>query len=484
VNGNYSFTNLGPGAYRIREVTPAGSVQTTANPADIVAQSGVNVPGVDFGDFTPPALTLTSVIIADPVVCLGPGGAAPVRATVTNDSADSQTLLFTATPDPTLRALPGTCSVNTGTCSVVNASTVTWNGTLSAGQTVTINYQAEVADGVATGTQVCVNSIATVGAIVVGGVKACATVNCQAPNPGVLPQADSPVSDQRTGSVLIYNIYTSSATSPGAQDTRVSVTNVEQSRPAIVHLFFIDGSSCTAADSYICLTPSQTATFLASDLDPGTTGYILAVAVDSKGCPVNFNHLIGDEYVKFDSGRLANLGAEAVTAIAGGLPFCDENSSSTLLSFDGVSYSQLPRVLALDNILSKGDGNNMLLILNRIGGDLGSNAATLTPLFGVFYNDTETGVSFTFNPGVCQFRSSVTNNFPRITPRFETFVPAGRSGWLKLYSTSDQAILGAALNFNPKTASAAGAFNQGHNLRKLTLTNTASYQIPIFPPNC
>src|SRR5262249_55332011 len=151
---------------------------------------------------------------------------------------------------------------------------VTWNGTLNAGQTVTINHQAQVADGVATGTQVCVNSIANVGAIIVGSVKACATINCQAPDPGILPQAASPVSDQRAGSVLIYNIYTSSAASPNSQDTRVSITNVEQSRSAIVHLFFVDGSSCMAADSYICLTPNQTATFLASDLDPGTTGYI------------------------------------------------------------------------------------------------------------------------------------------------------------------------------------------------------------------
>jgi hypothetical protein len=28
----------------------------------------------------------------------------------------------------------------------------------------------------------------------------------------------------------------------------------------------------------------------------------------------------------------------------------------------------------------------------------------------------------------------------------------------------------------------SGAFNQGHNLHKPTLTSTASYTIPIFPP--
>ena len=50
--GSYSFTNLPPGVYRIREVVPAGAIQTTPNPADIVATSGSGVSGVDFGNFT------------------------------------------------------------------------------------------------------------------------------------------------------------------------------------------------------------------------------------------------------------------------------------------------------------------------------------------------------------------------------------------------------------------------------------------------
>jgi SdrD B-like domain/Right handed beta helix region/Carboxypeptidase regulatory-like domain/FG-GAP-like repeat/Prealbumin-like fold domain len=50
--GFYSFTDLGPGTYRIREVTPAGTVQTTTDPADIVVSSGADVSGVDFGNFT------------------------------------------------------------------------------------------------------------------------------------------------------------------------------------------------------------------------------------------------------------------------------------------------------------------------------------------------------------------------------------------------------------------------------------------------
>jgi hypothetical protein len=288
--------------------------------------------------------------------------------------------------------------------------------------------------------------------------------------------------------VLIYNVYTS-ATDSTRQNTRLSLTNTDASRSIAVHLFFVDGATCAVADANICLTANQTTTFLASDLDPGTTGYLIAVATDDNGCPINFNFLIGDEYVKFQTGHAANLGAEAIAAIPGGLPPCDTSSSLATLAFDGISYNMLPRTLAADNIPSRADGNDTLLILNRIGGNLGTSAATLIQLFGILYDDAETSVSFGFggsssSPGTCQFRSSLSSNFPRVTPRFEQLIPAGRSGWARIYSQADIALLGATINFNPNSDASANAFNQGHNLHKLTLTSAASYIIPVFPPNC
>ncbi len=50
-NGNYSFTNIGPGTYIVREVPPVGTVQTTVNPTAVVAISGTNVSGQLFGNF-------------------------------------------------------------------------------------------------------------------------------------------------------------------------------------------------------------------------------------------------------------------------------------------------------------------------------------------------------------------------------------------------------------------------------------------------
>ncbi|MEK7830067.1 MAG: hypothetical protein AAB401_03230 [Acidobacteriota bacterium] len=329
-----------------------------------------------------------------------------------------------------------------------------------------------------------------------------------AADPGLPYPAASEASDQKAGSILFYNTYTSGATSGNTQNTRINITNTNSNlgANAFVHLYFV-AEGCSIADSYICLTPNQTASFLASDVDPGISGYIVAVAVDGVlGCPVGFNWLIGDEYVKFTSGHAANLGAVAFSALyAGILPDCNANSVTAEIRFNGVAqvvaeglsggsievgqqalpgYNRAPAVLALDNVGSRADGNDTLVVINRVGGNLGIGASTLGTLFGLLYDDAENVLSFSVS-GSCQLRNSLSNNFPRTTPRFETFIPAGRTGWAKVFNqTGAIGILGSAINLNANAASSAGAFNGGHNLHHLTLNNTAAYVVPVFPPSC
>ena len=307
----------------------------------------------------------------------------------------------------------------------------------------------------------------------------------QAADPGLPYPATSDASDQKAGSVLFYNVYTSGATSGNTQNTRINITNTNSAvgGNAFVHLYFV-AEGCSIADSYICLTPNQTASFLASDVDPGITGYIVAVAVDGVfGCPIGFNYLIGDEYVKFTTGHAANLGAVAFSRV-GGEVVCNGASVTAAINFNGIDYNCSPAVVALDNIGSRADGNDTLVILNRVGGNLGIGASTLGTVFGLLYDDAENVLSFSVT-GSCQLRSSLSNNFPRTTPRFETFIPAGRTGWVKFYNqTGAIGILGAAINFNANAASSAGAFNGGHNLHHLTLNCNQSYTVPVFPPSC
>ena len=50
-----------------------------------------------------------------------------------------------------------------------------------------------------------------------------------AADPGLTYPPTSEVSDQKQGSVLIYNIYTSGATSGNSQNTRINITNTSTS---------------------------------------------------------------------------------------------------------------------------------------------------------------------------------------------------------------------------------------------------------------
>ncbi|MBK8315517.1 MAG: hypothetical protein IPL01_16465 [Acidobacteria bacterium] len=217
-------------------------------------------------------------------------------------------------------------------------------------------------------------------------MPACVTVNCEAIGFGADYPARSIAGDLKSGSVLIYNIVTSSADGR-QQNTRFNITNTEPTRSAYVHIFLIDGATGNAAGFNVRLTPNQTATYLASDFDPGTTGFLIAVATDPVGCPVNHNFLIGDEYVRFSSGYQANLTAMAVSAIVGSVPACEMNSMKTVIAFDGVSYGELLQGLIANNLPSIADGNETLLILNRIGGDLTAGAATLEQIAGIIYDD-------------------------------------------------------------------------------------------------
>ncbi len=299
------------------------------------------------------------------------------------------------------------------------------------------------------------------------------------------------LSDQKIGSVLVYNLYTSSATNSITQNTDISITNTNTTTSVSVHLFFVNSNNSRAADTFISLAPRQTMSFLASDFDPGITGYLVAVAVNAfTGCPLSFNHLMGDAYVKFATGHNASLGAQAFAALyTGTLPGCDANSTTAALDFNGVTYNRLPRVLAANNIPARADGNDTLLVVNRIGGNFvqGSGAATLGSLFGLLYDDDVNiigvnSASFTFTGG-SQLRLSLSNTFPRTTPRFETHIPAGHSGWMKFWSPSDIGIVGAVLNFNPNAAAQSNAFTGGYNLHGLTLSANNTLTIPVSPPN-
>ncbi len=325
-------------------------------------------------------------------------------------------------------------------------------------------------------------------ALVVMGTAALAA------DPGLTYPLASEVSDQKAGAVLIYPYYTSNPAAANIQNTRFNITNTSTTSAAFVHLFFVDGGSCSVSDRYICLTANQTLTFLASEQDPGTTGYLVAVSTDGVfGCPNAFNFLIGDLYVKIELGHQANLGAEAFAALyddgsPATLPGCDGADTTAELLFNGTTgYNRWPAVVAVSSIPARADGNDTFLIAVRGGGSLVSGAAATVALFGILYNDQEEPHSWTSLMS-CFFVRRLDDSFPRTTPRFQQVIPAGQSGWTKFWVSSGApavGLLGAVINHNPNAGTAAGAFRGGRNLHKLTLSpGPNTYTIPVFPPAC
>ncbi|MEP7274411.1 MAG: lamin tail domain-containing protein, partial [Acidobacteriota bacterium] len=394
---------------------------------------------------------------------------------------------------PGLVVVPGSCrATGTGSCAEVASSRIEWSGSVAAGETISLSWQVKLSvESTQPGDRLCLTSTVHFDSNDDGSNEAstaatsCLVANCQPGSPGIPYPASAEHGGDRSGSVLIFPFFTSNASAPETENTAFNVTNANPTRGAAIHLFFVSDDSTSIADTFLCLSPSQTRSFLASEIDPNTAGYVVGVAVDVlTGCPIGFNHLFGEELVKLASGHAGTLLAEAFGAVSGNPVECTGNSATAELRFDGQSYDGAARMLAIDSIPSATDGFVSLLVVNRLGGNLLSGASTIGQLSGLVFNDAEESFSYALSTSRRQFRVQLGDNFPRTSPRLSELIPAGRTGWSKIWLTSDGAILGALLVSHPQVRVSAAAMSGGRALHKLTLSDSARLTIPVFPPSC
>ena len=294
----------------------------------------------------------------------------------------------------------------------------------------------------------------------------CAAVAFSTPASAQYPIGNSHLSDMKPGSVLFFNRYTSNANNPQQGDTQINITNTSQNEAVSIHLFLVDGSSCSIADAIISLTANGTTSFLMSDFDPGVQGYIVAVAVADG--PTRFNFLIGDEYIKESDGRTANLGAVAFAKRSPGSVIATDEGTATLF-FNDVDYERLPASVALSSFNSQ-TTDNTLVHLYSPSSNLVIGAPTTATVFTLVYDDAERPFSTTVST-VC-YRTFTLSTLRVSGGSVNAIIPAGRTGWIR-FAGGGRPLLGASIQRGP-------VFVGGHNLHALTLLSSYAITVPSF----
>ena len=282
------------------------------------------------------------------------------------------------------------------------------------------------------------------------------------------------------GSILFFPIYTSIQGDSQHQDAVIRVTNTHSSQDAIVHAFFALGDNGGVADAFL-IVPGETVAFNASDVDSGSTGCLVFVAVDANGNPTNFNYLTGQYDIRFASGHGGNnLNAKAIRALSTVAP--DPSAKTADLNFNGLDYEFLPKTLQASNLPSVADGNDTTIIVSRLGGDLGSYMAPLGDLAGILRSQAMTPYNWTATvaaPAI-QMIQTLSGTFPGTNPSYLGIVPAGQKGTTTVWGMpqNTKGIFGVSLNYNATTPSTSG---QNFDIVE-QLTGEVTITMPIFMP--
>ncbi len=446
--------------------TPTGtdSITNTAMVATMGEVNTANNSGMD--STTVLDKTQLDVKVGDPLVCLAPGGLVGVTVTIPNPNGFAVNADFTATLPANLNGLPGTglASINQAGLNIT-AGTVTWTGSIPANQTVIITYKAQLAASTPAIAEICIDSEVTFNNVLAATVRECKTLGCPAGPVNVA------VSDQKPGSLLVFPYYVSKAAEQ--KDTRLTISNIGE-KAATVHLFFIDGASCQQADQFLCLTPNASFSFKASEYDPDATGWLLAVAVDAQGRPIQYNGLIGNAFVN-DGSYVDNYGAEAFWARS---PLVATlNNDTATLFFDNQSYDAVPNQFAIE-LQSPVDAAGQRVVTVGLQGDLTTSKLTGAAQIGtgqvINGNEKPFGSFSAWLLGSCQANATILTTSPRVPNGMHGMIPSGQVGTMKLNIGA-----GVGLLLTPRTATWKGI----RTLHKTALTTT-TLTIPVVIPVC
>jgi hypothetical protein len=291
------------------------------------------------------------------------------------------------------------------------------------------------------------------------------------------------VSDQKAGSLLVFPYYVSKA--QDRRDTRLTISN-PGAKTVVAHVFMLDGSNCSQADQFLCLTANASIAFKASDLDPEVTGWILVVAVDpDTGRPVTANSLIGNAFV-IDGDYVGNYGAESFWATGEPSDVVGANAGAygtATLKFNGGAgtggYDMVPTQFAVE-IQSIADSVGQRIVTVGMVGDLTSGSPYGAGQVGIgqLFNGNEKPFgSFTriLNDG-CQSSVIISGSVPRVPLGMNVLIPPGQVGTMKFF-------IGGGVGLFMTSKTLGNRWSGIRNLHKISVLEK-TLTIPIFTPAC
>jgi hypothetical protein len=288
------------------------------------------------------------------------------------------------------------------------------------------------------------------------------------------------IGDQKPGSVLFFNRFTSSASNSLRENTLLSLTNTNVAASTFVRLFLISNASCEINELTLCLGAQQTTSVLLSDVDPGVTGYLIAIATDGSGRPHNFNWLIGQAVIKQPTATgaaTAVLGAYTVAKRREGALSADGNNLTEMI-FDDLNYDRLPAQLAFDSVPSQVSGANTTQLslfrpLPNLAGGLANATVQITGAGRDSQNQSVTtsgniSLNCFAQPTVASLRLSPTN--------VTNLIPPGTTAWFTASTVDLQPLLGVLLN--------TGEYNSGTVARALSYSAEYRIKVPVMTLAC
>jgi hypothetical protein len=289
-------------------------------------------------------------------------------------------------------------------------------------------------------------------------------------------------SELKAGSILLFTRFASGAYG----HTHICLTNTHPTQRARLRLFFTGVIEPPLMnEAIILLEPNQTTTLDANEYAANQKGWMMAVAIDGRAQPIQYNYLIGSAQVaEQTTGLVASYNAIALAKNSAGAVPRNSDGATTDLLFNDTDYDRLPAAFALNGVPSQQD-NQTTIGFARPPISILETPNTRGSLPVTFYDDLLASFGATLGP--LEAKLGTLRNNAQSQPITNTLLK-GHRGWLKFNATTPifpwyNNLVNPPGRLTVSSGTWAGGLHGGANLHILTYAESYLLRTPGNNPN-